>query len=159
MHYWPRRPPARQRKPPGPPARLPAGLEILTAETFDDRPLGAVGEMLGAPPPTPPRPATRSFVIEPVDWEAEERERAARDAATPPPPPPAVAAGDYDPEPLDLRPPIVLEPLRHFEVPAPDWRREELELAARELPRKAAAAQAALEPDQPRYPAKKRGGA
>jgi hypothetical protein len=91
--------------------------------------------MLPTPPtPAPAQIAQTGLVIEPPPWKTGELG-----------PPPAVAAEPPAPTALDqIRlaeegfdppapgPPVVLEPLRRYEVPEVDWREEERERAARE---------------------------
>jgi hypothetical protein len=72
MYYRPRRPPPA----PKAPDEMPASLAIMAPE-FEAKEWGDVGEFVtggdGVPPP-PPKP-----IIPPPDWEAEERERLARE--------------------------------------------------------------------------------
>jgi hypothetical protein len=109
------------------------------ARDREDLPFGARGEWavpaVQAAPPPPPVP----FEIPRPDWNLEARERAERDqaqAADLAPRPDALAAlraeaGDELP-PLNLAPPVVLEPLLPVRFPPPDFRAEELERARRE---------------------------
>jgi hypothetical protein len=71
-----------------------AGVRELLERERDERPFGAFGEWVAPPPgsaeppPAPPPP----FMIPEPDWEAEERERLAREAA---------AKLKADPEPIE----------------------------------------------------------
>jgi hypothetical protein len=124
MHNW-----RRLSRPAPAPVHITA-VEAMLIDGGGDRAFGAShGELLtpSAPVPPPPEP----FVIEPPDWaaEAEQRQPEAEpmDALT------AMKLAEHDePEPPDLRPPEVLQPLLPVAIPAPNWRQEERELAQRE---------------------------
>jgi hypothetical protein len=103
---------------PTPPARVPPGAAVTAAEVADLPFGGHVGEWLSgghaAAAPPPPQP----LVIEPPPWAGQEGDASLGPGPAPDPGPPldafsALKADEpFEPPPLSLEPPVVLEPLQ-----------------------------------------------
>lgn len=129
---------------PKPADRVPAAVALLS-RSYDPPPGGTGGEMLPTPPPEPAPPQPQPFRPDPPPWHGLDVADVDLAAALTPPeppapppraviPPPPWKAHDVDEDgwPMPPGPAVHSEPLTRPQIPAADWRQEELERLARE---------------------------